>query len=352
MRASVHPEMACDTCHDEPVSAGSPPPASKSAWTVTSFRPRSRVDRCTTRRPRAPVLIAMPPTRPTTNRCSSPRRAISAPAVTAMWATLSPWRAFTRSPASALRATVGTRPSMRLCSSPIPARCASTVTRIPRPREPRRFILQRPGSASTVTDLTAPRSPVFCWPLRRNSAGNATPESAVARASRWCTRRWRRVIARRAICRTPARRSFSSRGRRPLPECHESVFTAVADVDQHAPFADGDCSTCHAPHASEIANLMVAKVGDMCAECHEIETVAPAGGSVHAPAAAGDCTACHQPHGSAVAAVSPRQGTAALHELSSGDRARACGRGSALPGDRGGRLSDLPYRARDALTPI
>lgn len=71
--------------------------------------------------------------------------------------------------------------------------------------------------------------------------------------------------------------------------CHDA-FGTMKDV--HPPVADGECTTCHDPHASDQPKLLTAPVGELCASCHDVATAK----LPHGPVASGDCTACHTPH--------------------------------------------------------
>lgn len=59
----------------------------------------------------------------------------------------------------------------------------------------------------------------------------------------------------------------------------------------HAPVADGECTSCHAPHYSERPKLQ--KLEKRCLECHDSF---PNEGSVHRPVRDGECVVCHSPH--------------------------------------------------------
>jgi predicted CXXCH cytochrome family protein len=79
-----------------------------------------------------------------------------------------------------------------------------------------------------------------------------------------------------------------------LPElcanCHDA-FGQKKDV--HPPVKEGDCTTCHDPHASDEPKLLVQPAKDLCTTCHSDKMDFKL---LHGPAAAGDCTACHNPH--------------------------------------------------------
>jgi predicted CXXCH cytochrome family protein len=85
--------------------------------------------------------------------------------------------------------------------------------------------------------------------------------------------------------------------------CHDGL-TGKAQV--HEALADG-CTTCHSPHASNNAKLLLKPQKELCSDCHsEPGTVA----HPHGPVEAGDCTACHTPHSSDIKPLLARKGDA------------------------------------------
>ena len=83
-----------------------------------------------------------------------------------------------------------------------------------------------------------------------------------------------------------------------LPElcsnCHDALGTKAS---VHPPVADGDCTTCHDPHASEEPKLLTQPIAELCLTCHSDKTEFAV---VHGPASAGECVACHNPHESEI----------------------------------------------------
>ena len=83
----------------------------------------------------------------------------------------------------------------------------------------------------------------------------------------------------------------------PVPDlcfaCHDKA--AFNKKNLHAPVAGGMCGSCHDPHTSGKAKLLVAAVPDLCFTCHNVGTMAKK--EVHARAAGGKCLTCHDPHG-------------------------------------------------------
>jgi predicted CXXCH cytochrome family protein len=79
--------------------------------------------------------------------------------------------------------------------------------------------------------------------------------------------------------------------------CHESVSTKKV---VHPPVQEGSCTTCHDPHASDQAKLLVQPAQELCLTCHGDHTDYKV---AHGPAAAGECLSCHNPHESDQAAL-------------------------------------------------
>jgi predicted CXXCH cytochrome family protein len=76
--------------------------------------------------------------------------------------------------------------------------------------------------------------------------------------------------------------------------CHEALGTKG---HVHPPVKDGTCTTCHDPHSSDHAGLLLKPEKDTCVGCHA--GVLRKGATVlHGPIAEGRCTPCHDPHGS------------------------------------------------------
>jgi predicted CXXCH cytochrome family protein len=78
-------------------------------------------------------------------------------------------------------------------------------------------------------------------------------------------------------------------------------MAAAEQMPMHEPYAEGECDTCHVPHASALADLLTEPEVDLCGECHDVSQVPPEGGTVHRPIAQGQCVVCHQPHASTIA---------------------------------------------------
>lgn len=80
--------------------------------------------------------------------------------------------------------------------------------------------------------------------------------------------------------------------------CHES-YSEKSFI--HTPISEGDCASCHDPHASNYGNLLSASEEKICAECHDLNI--PESDLVHAPVNEGNCSSCHDPHQSEFSAL-------------------------------------------------
>ncbi len=80
--------------------------------------------------------------------------------------------------------------------------------------------------------------------------------------------------------------------------CHPSFNAKMKNKHVHTPLAEGDCSGCHNPHASNHGMLMAADANAICYSCHE-NVVPMDARSSHQVAADGKCISCHDPHSSA-----------------------------------------------------
>ncbi len=80
--------------------------------------------------------------------------------------------------------------------------------------------------------------------------------------------------------------------------CHTAFNAKMNAKHVHTPLAQGDCSGCHNPHASNHGMLLDADADAICYNCHD--NVVPEGAvSSHKVAADGNCVSCHDPHSSA-----------------------------------------------------
>ncbi len=79
-------------------------------------------------------------------------------------------------------------------------------------------------------------------------------------------------------------------------ECHDDLVATLAKPKVHQPVKDGECSACHAPHASRHEALLMDKEAELCASCHTEAAEWPKLSHQHDPVARGECTRCHDPH--------------------------------------------------------
>jgi len=83
--------------------------------------------------------------------------------------------------------------------------------------------------------------------------------------------------------------------------CHAQVMNDILSKNRvHAPLLDGKgCLNCHDPHASSQQGLLSANTGNVCGACHS-DTVERQKRSKtkHSPVAEGSCSSCHNPHAS------------------------------------------------------
>jgi predicted CXXCH cytochrome family protein len=81
--------------------------------------------------------------------------------------------------------------------------------------------------------------------------------------------------------------------------CHEDPLDVPSRVSAHPPVQEGQCLSCHTPHASNDEGLLKGRAKTVCLSCHDaIRQRAETSTSSHLDYAQGDCTACHVPHAS------------------------------------------------------
>jgi predicted CXXCH cytochrome family protein len=93
--------------------------------------------------------------------------------------------------------------------------------------------------------------------------------------------------------------------------CHEGMQKTIAgSTVHHGPVdSDGGCVTCHTPHFSHLPALQRTAQPETCLSCHNKPVTTPDGRSLtnmfallrdnhshHGPIRDGNCTSCHQPH--------------------------------------------------------
>ncbi len=200
-------------------------------------------------------------------------------------------------------------------------------------------------------------------PDRRRRAARVRSATRPSSRGAPCTRPPRAAtpVTRRRRRRIPRRERRPSSSPTPSRRCARAVtMRSAARPTLHAPFADGSCTTCHSPHASNTAHLLLKPQKELCADCHSEPGAAK---FPHGPVEAGDCTACH------AAARLRQQGAPRPHRRRAlrrlpfrrqrprgGEEGQACGARRRLhllsPGARR-RASEAPRRGRaGALLPV
>jgi predicted CXXCH cytochrome family protein len=163
--------------------------------------------------------------------------------------------------------------------------------------------------------------------------GGAASEATAAAAERSCLDCHKKLLSKRTIHPAIAQYARMEQG---CPSCHEaphgknkatkSLTAAVPDLcfqchdkehfirkTVHPPVAAGDCMSCHDPHASDNALLLVEPVPYLCRTCHQDKNdgkhiLGGYGlGDIHPIQGRKDpsrrnqeltCTSCHNPHSS------------------------------------------------------
>jgi len=93
-------------------------------------------------------------------------------------------------------------------------------------------------------------------------------------------------------------------------ECHDNP--ATGHKVQHPPVEEGECTSCHSPHAGKARGMLVESGAALCEQCHDSKTAGKK--NLHPPVAEGDCVSCHGVHGGAAKALLPATGTALCAE--------------------------------------
>jgi len=78
--------------------------------------------------------------------------------------------------------------------------------------------------------------------------------------------------------------------------CHDKQTYAKRIV--HKPLANGECVSCHNPHAARYPGLLQKTGAKLCFSCHREKQSSFAKGIAHEPVKKGECLACHDPHAS------------------------------------------------------
>lgn len=79
--------------------------------------------------------------------------------------------------------------------------------------------------------------------------------------------------------------------------CHEGFAETMQKKNIHTPLAEGNCTGCHNPHATDHGMLLASDASNICSSCHE-GLVAPDARSSHQVVSEGKCVTCHDPHSS------------------------------------------------------
>lgn len=117
-------------------------------------------------------------------------------------------------------------------------------------------------------------------------------------------------------CHDPHASAFKYQLKKEIPDlcfgCHGDLLKgedgkAIAFV--HEPVAEGDCVSCHNPHASRSRKLLTGE--KICLECHDDkDPEGKEGLTVHNPVNALKCVSCHDPHASSNAYQLVKKGNA------------------------------------------
>lgn len=79
--------------------------------------------------------------------------------------------------------------------------------------------------------------------------------------------------------------------------CHAGVVGVARGDGGHPPAAD-DCLTCHRPHGSEQRRLLTSAADELCTDCHDADDQDLVATHLGADLAGLECVTCHSPHGS------------------------------------------------------
>lgn len=84
--------------------------------------------------------------------------------------------------------------------------------------------------------------------------------------------------------------------------CHDPHVSTMAGLlmpNQHRPFENNQCKSCHEMSGDQILTTMKDNSQDLCAKCHRTVEKSSDHGYVHIPDEANPCLNCHNPHASA-----------------------------------------------------
>jgi len=86
--------------------------------------------------------------------------------------------------------------------------------------------------------------------------------------------------------------------------CHDDIVELTKAEHSHPAVEEANCVDCHDAHSARFGKLLKKRAADMCAECHD-PVLTSSGMTPHMPVVLGECTKCHQVHGSDHAALMP-----------------------------------------------
>ncbi|MEW6746470.1 MAG: cytochrome c3 family protein [Planctomycetota bacterium] len=81
-------------------------------------------------------------------------------------------------------------------------------------------------------------------------------------------------------------------------KCHEEMRELMARPVSHEPAREGNCTSCHSPHAARYPHMLNKRVRALCSSCHKDAILGFMTGGVHQPVRQGECDKCHDAHGS------------------------------------------------------
>jgi predicted CXXCH cytochrome family protein len=87
-------------------------------------------------------------------------------------------------------------------------------------------------------------------------------------------------------------------------QCHVDAQDFKKQKHVHEPVKNGQCTSCHSPHASDHGALLNVEQEQLCLECHD-DILPEKAVSKHSVISEQGCTGCHQPHASDYAALLP-----------------------------------------------
>lgn len=81
--------------------------------------------------------------------------------------------------------------------------------------------------------------------------------------------------------------------------CHgASGDLGFGKMSTHGPFQNLECTACHAVHGSDYAGMLIQPQRPLCLSCHSSIAALTGKSNQHAPFANQPCTSCHDPHSS------------------------------------------------------